>query len=70
MRSMYEVGDRAPVGNPRVRFVADLKSMPDERQRQPQTNLRKCGNQPAHKSMPTVGAPGDRQGVGGASPLR
>jgi hypothetical protein len=54
MCSMYEVGDRAPVGNPRVRFVADLKSMPDERQRQPQTNLRKCGNQPAHKSMPTV----------------
>jgi hypothetical protein len=31
MRSMYEVGDRAPVGNPRVRFVADLKSMPDRK---------------------------------------
>ena len=28
--------------------------MPDVRQRQPQTNIRKCGNQSAHKSMPTV----------------
>lgn len=28
--------------------------MPDSRQRQPQTNIRICGSQPAHKSMPTV----------------
>ena len=28
--------------------------MPDERQRKVQTNLRNCGNQPAHKSMPAV----------------
>ena len=34
-------------------YVAE-KSMPEIRQRQPQTNTRKCGNQPAHKSMLTV----------------
>lgn len=42
------------MGNPRNTYVADLKSTPDARPRQPQTNLRTCGNQPAHKSMPTV----------------
>jgi transposase len=29
-------------------------STPDPRERQPQTNTRECGIQPAHKSMPTV----------------
>ena len=51
---MYKLGDRAPVDNPRGPFVAGLRPMPDERQRKIQTNLRKCGNQPAHKSMPAV----------------
>lgn len=41
------------MGNPRRLYVAD-KSKPEIRQRQPQTNTRKCGTQPAHKSMPAV----------------
>ena len=31
-----------------------INSKPEIRQRQPQTNIRKCGTQPAHKSMPAV----------------
>lgn len=41
------------MGNPRRLYVAD-NSKPEIRQRQPQTNTRKCGTQPAHKSMPAV----------------
>ena len=50
---MCKIGGRAPVGNPRGLYVAD-NSKPEFRQRQPQTNTRKCGIQPAHKSMPAV----------------
>ncbi|MGZ2376144.1 hypothetical protein ACVI3U_004110 [Sinorhizobium medicae] len=41
------------MGNPRRLYVAD-NSKPEIRQRQPQRNTRKCGTQPAHKSMPAV----------------
>jgi hypothetical protein len=40
------------VGNPRMNCVADeLSSTPAGRSRQPRTNKRKCGNQPAHQSL-------------------
>lgn len=41
------------MGNPRYSYVAET-SRPDTRQRQPQTNIRKCGIQPANESMPAV----------------
>jgi hypothetical protein len=37
-----------------VKAMWRIKSMPDFRPRQPQTNIRKCGTQPAYKSMPAV----------------
>jgi hypothetical protein len=40
------------VGNPRPNCVADDVSLtPASRSRQPRTNTRKCGDQPAHQSL-------------------
>ena len=51
---MYKIGDRPRWGNLVDPYVAGEELTPDRRPRQPQTNLRKCGNQSAHKSMPAV----------------
>jgi hypothetical protein len=42
------------LGNPRRETCGRLLSMPVVRARQPRTNTRKCGNQPAHQSLQTV----------------
>jgi hypothetical protein len=45
-------GGRTSVGNPQANCVADEpSSTPAGRSRQPRTNTRKCGDQPAHQSL-------------------
>jgi hypothetical protein len=45
------VGGRAPVGEPSWEHLWPTLSTPVVRPRQPQTNKRKCGNQPADQSL-------------------
>jgi hypothetical protein len=49
--TLHMVGDRAPVGEPSAKFMWPTLSTPGARARQPQTNKRKCGNQPANQSV-------------------
>jgi hypothetical protein len=50
--ALRSAGDRISVGNPRMNCVAgDFSPTPVGRSRQPRTNQRKCGNQPAHQSL-------------------
>jgi hypothetical protein len=49
---LRSAGGRASVGNSRENCVADdVSSTPADRSRQPRTNTRKCGDQPAHQSL-------------------
>ncbi len=47
-------GGRAPAGEPSGRTVWPTRSTPAGRPRQPRTNTRECGSQPAHQSLLTV----------------
>ena len=51
---LHKVAGRALLGEPSRLLCGRQASTPEPRLRQPQTNKRKCGIQPAHKSLLTV----------------